>query len=83
MLKKLDDCCKKGNTNINYTKTKRVTFSKENRKEIHMFTINSQVIENSTACKYLGITVQKNCLFKSHLDDLACRANKALFLMKP
>ena len=41
MLNKLDEYSQKWNIDVNYTKTKCVTFSKGNRKESHRFTINS------------------------------------------
>ena len=41
MLNKLDEYSQKWNIDVNYTKTKCVTFSKDNRKESHRFTINS------------------------------------------
>ena len=81
LLTKLDDYSKNWNIDINFKKTKCVTFSKGNRKENHIFTINSQKIDNSNTYKYLGITFHKNGSFKPHLDDLACWANKAIFLM--
>ena len=81
MLNKLDEYSQKWNIDVNYTKTKCVTFSKGNRKESHRFTINSQIIENSTTHKYLVITIHKNSSFKAHLSELACKANKAIFLM--
>ena len=81
MPNKLDEYSQKWNIDVNYTKTKCVTFSKGNRKESHRFTINSQIIENSTTYKYLGITIHKNGSFKAHLSELACKANKAIFLM--
>ena len=81
MLTKLAKYPKNWNIDINFKKTKCVTFSKGNRKENHIFTINSQKIDNSNTYKYLGITIHKNGSFKPHLDDLACRANKAIFLM--
>ena len=81
MLNKLGEYSQKWNIDVNYTKTKCVTFSKGNRKESHRFTINSQIIENSTTYKYLGITIHKNGSFKSHISELACKANKEIFLM--
>ena len=80
MLDKLHDYSKKWHLDINHTKSKCVTLSKGNRKEKHNFRINLQILENSTTYKYLGITIHKNGSFKPTLDDLACRANKAIFL---
>ena len=71
MLNKLDEYSQKWNIDVNYTK----------KKESHRFTINSQIIENSTTYKYLGITIHKNGSFKAHLSELAGKTNKAIFLM--
>ena len=54
MLNKLDEYSQKWNIDVNYTKTKCVTFSKGNRKESYRFTINSQIIENSNYIQIPG-----------------------------
>ena len=81
MLDKLHQYTDKWDLSINYNKTKCVTFSKGNRKEKHNFTMNSQVIDNSITYKYLGITIHKNGSFKPTLDDLSCKATKAINAM--
>ena len=81
MLDKLHQYTDKWDLSINYNKTKCVTFSKGNRKEKHNFTMNSQVIDNSITYKYLGITIHKNGSFKPTLDDLSCKATKAIYAM--
>ena len=67
------------NLEINYKKTKCMTFSKGNQKEKYEFTLNNQKIECNNEFKYLGITINKKGNFTPTLNDLSCRANKAIY----
>ena len=43
--------------------------------------MNSQIIENNISYKYLGITIHKNGSFNPTVDDLSCKATKAIYAM--
>ena len=45
-LDSLGEYCAKWKLDINYNKTKRMTFSKGTQKDQHNFTINHQIMEN-------------------------------------
>ena len=81
MFDKLHQYTKEWPLNINYNKTRCITFSNGNRKEKHNFTMNSQIIENNISYKYLGITIHKNGSFKPTFGDLSCKATKAIYAM--
>ena len=67
------------NLEINYKKTKCMIFSKGNQKEKYEFTLNNRKIECNKEFKYLGITINKKGNFTPTLNDLSCRANKAIY----
>ena len=56
-----------------------MVFAKGNIKENFEFKLNNQIIEYSKEFKYLGITLNKKGNFTPTLNDLSCRANKAIF----
>jgi len=73
----------KWNLNINYDKTKCMTFNKRGDKEKHILSINGNQLENVKSYKYLGITISsKNCSLLGTLNDLSVKANRALFSLK-
>ena len=78
-LNSLDEYCRKWKLDINYTKTKCMTFTKGNQKEKHNFTINDRIIENVKEFKYLGITMSKKGSFTPTLEDLSCKGSRALY----
>ena len=76
----LNDYCKKWKLDINYVKTKCLTFTNGTQKEKHNFTLNSETIENVKEYKYLGITINsKKCSFIPTLADLGCKGKRALY----
>ena len=66
---------------INYKKTKCVTFTKSNHKEVHEFNINRQKIDNTNEYKYLGIKINTKGSFLPALGDLSCKAKRAIYSM--
>ena len=73
----------KWNLNINYDKTKCLTFNKRGDKGKHVFKIKGNPLENVKSYKYLGITISsKNCSLQCTLNDLSVKANRALFSLK-
>ena len=79
-LNALNDYCKKWKLDINYVKTKCLTFTNGTQKEKHNFTLNSETIENVKEYKYLGITINsKKCSFIPTLADLGCKGKRALY----
>ena len=78
------DFFSKWNLNINYEKTKCITFNKRGDKGKHVFKINGNPLENFKSYKHLGIHISsKNCSLKWTLRDLSVKANRALFGLKP
>ena len=74
------DYFSKWNLNINYDKTKCLTFNKRGDKGKHVFNIKGNPLENVKSYKYLGITISsKNCSLQCTLNDLSVKANRALF----
>ena len=79
-LNSLNDYCEKWKLDINYVKTKCMTFTYGTQKQNHNFTLNSQTIENVKEYNYLGITINsKNCSFIPTLADLCCKGKWALY----
>ena len=77
----LNNYIKKWKLEINYKKTKCVTFSKSNHKEKHQFKINNHNLENADKYKYLGLTINKKGSFSPALEDLSCKAKRAIYAM--
>ena len=79
-LNSLSSYCAKWKLDINYTKTKCMSFTKGTQKEKHIFKIKDKVIENVKDFKYLGITInRKNGTFTPTLSDLSIKASRALY----
>ena len=73
----------KWNLDINYDKTKCMIFNKRGDKGKHEFNIKGNIIKNVKVYKYLGIHISsKNCSLKNSLNELAKKANRALFSLK-
>ena len=71
------------NLDINYDKTKCITFNKRGDKGKHVFKIKGTPLENVKLYKYLGIHISsKNCSLQRTLNDLSVKANRALFSLK-
>ena len=69
--------------NINYKKTKCMTFSKGTIRKEPKFYINNVLIENTKTFKYLGFTISSSkCSFLPTLDDLSARASKGLYALR-
>ena len=56
-----------------------ITFTRSNHKENHQFSINNQILENTNEYKYLGIIINKKGSFLPVLDDLSCKAKRAIY----
>ena len=80
-LNALEKYTKKWKLEINYKKSKCITFSRSNHKEKHQFTINNQILENTNEYKYLGIIINKKGSFLPTLEDLnlSCKAKRAIY----
>ena len=82
-LNLVNEYCKKWKLEINYSKTKCLTFTKGTQKEKYKFSIDTHFIENIENVKqykYLGITINaKNCSFNPTQIDLSCKATNALY----
>ena len=78
-LDTLDKYVKKWKLEINYKKTKFMTFSRSNHKEKHTFTISNNMLENTNEYKYLGSTINKKGYLSPTLEDLSCKAKRAIY----
>ena len=79
-LNLVNEYCKKWKLEINYSKTKCMTFTKGTQKEKYKFSIDTHPIENVKQYKYLGITINaKKCSFNPTQIDLSCKATNALY----
>ena len=73
----------KWNLEINYDKSKCMTFNKRGDKGKHIFNIKGNQLKNVKSYKYLGMVISsKKCLLSETLDHLSVKANKALFSLK-
>ena len=72
--------CSRWKLEINYKKTKCMTFSKGSQKESWIFNLGGHKLENVREYKYLGVTINKrNCSFKPTLTNLRSKAVRACF----
>ena len=79
-LSMVNEYCNKWKLQINYSKTKCMTFTKGTQKEKNIFTIDNYPIENVKKYKYLGITINaKNCSLNPTQIDLSCKATNAFY----
>ena len=78
-LDTLDKYVKKWKLEINYKKSKCMTFSKSNHKEKHTFTISNNMLKNTNEYKYLGSTINKKGNLSPTLEDLSCKAKRAIY----
>ena len=77
------DYFSKWNLNINYDKTKCLTFNKRGDIGNHVFKIKGNPLENVKSYKYLGITISStNCSLQCTLNDDSVKGNRALFSLK-
>ena len=72
--------CEKWQLNINMKKTKCMTFAKGTNTKDKDFTLNGKPIQFTRTYKYLGIIINSmKCSFTAALEDLSCKAKKALY----
>ena len=55
-----------------------MTCSKSDHKEKHTFTISNNILENTNEYKYLGFIINKKGNLFPTLEDLSCKAKKAI-----
>ena len=68
-LNLVNEYCKKWKLEMNYSKTKCLTFTKGTQKEKYKFSIDTHPIQNVKQYKYLGININaKTLLIQSHTD---------------
>ena len=75
----LENYTKKWKLETNYKNTKYITFSKSNQNDKHHFTINSKTLEKTKEYKYLGIVVNTKGTVYPVLNDLTCKAKRAIW----
>ena len=78
----LEKYSKRWKLEANLKKTKCLTFSKGNIKEKAQFIIYGNKILNCNEYKYLGIIINKKGLFTPAIDELCCKAKRAIYAMR-
>ena len=82
-LNSLYKFCSTWKLNVNYKKTKCMTFSKGTIRKEPKFHINNVALDNTNTFKYLGITISsRKCSFTPTLDDLSAKATKGLYALR-
>ena len=75
--------CQTWKLNINYKKTKCMTFSNGHLRKLPTFHINNTPLDNTKIFKYLGITINSiKCSFMPTIEDLSSKANKAIYALR-
>ena len=78
----LDNYCKRWKLSINEKKTKTVVFNRGNKLIKANINLNDTVLESVKTFKYLGFSIAaKNCSFLPTIENLAMRANRAIFAL--
>jgi len=75
-LKKFDAWLNYNRLSLNYTKTVAVNFSKRIYEHVNPLKINSVDFNYVNITKYLGITIDKNLTFSSHIDIISNKISK-------
>ena len=78
-LDTLDKYVKKWELEINYKKAKCITLSKSNHKENQTFTKSNNMLENTNEYKYIGFTINRKGDLPPPLEDLSCKAKRAIY----
>ena len=81
-IDKVGEYCEKWKLDINIKKTKVMVFNRGNKLLKSEIRYGNAVIENVKVFKYLGFSISaKNCSFAPTIDDLAIKANRAVFAL--
>ena len=81
-IDKVGEYCEKWKLEINVKKTKVMIFNRGNKLLKRHLYFNGKAIENVKTFKYLGFTISaKNCSFAPTIDNLALKANRAVFAL--
>ena len=85
---RIEDWCKLNELTVNVLKTKAQFFPRNKFldcdafKRNNYFTMGNQIIGYTDTFKYLGVEIDSNLLFKSHINRLNKNANHKLFLLR-
>ena len=84
-LNKIENWCLANKLVLNYTKTFQVIF-KSPRKAIcaeeHIVKLSTHTLELKNETKFLGIVLDSNITFKSHINDLCRKLNLVVLMMR-
>ena len=85
-LQKLLDCvnmfCKTSKMMVNPIKTKCITFTRKNKiNKKDIFSIGEHYLENVSQVNYLGLEINAAGSFKTSMDLLCIKANKAKYAL--
>jgi hypothetical protein len=68
-LEEIESYCNSWKLKINYAKTEFVVFSKKRSAQPSTVTIAGNVVRETTAAKYLGVTLDKGLTFRQHITE--------------
>ena len=86
-LLKIDKWCEENNMCLNTKKTKAMIFGKSNStKKLKIINLDVHINENKISpvrtYKYLGITLDQNLTFNSHINQIIKNSNHKIFMLK-
>ena len=69
------------NITINKDKTKYILFSYNKKIKLPKIKIGNNIISETTVTKFLGIHIDKNLTFKSHISEISLKLSKTIGLL--
>lgn len=81
-LSYLDQYLSSKNLLLNPSKTKYVTFSSKKQPENFNIFLNEEMIEEVGETKFLGLKLDKNLNWNSHIDQICSKISSGLFALK-
>ena len=82
-IEKLSDWFKSNKLSLNLQKTKFIVFKPRQKKYNHTFqlTINNEAVEQVKEIVFLGVILDEELSWKSHISNVACKISKSIGIM--
>lgn len=81
-LCKLADWCDDRGMQINFSKTVSMTITLKRKPLLYTYHIGNRNLESITSVKYLGITINSNLKWDTHIDNICNKAFKKLCFLR-
>ena len=82
LIDKVQVYCDTWKMNLNVKKTKCITFQKKNRtNKKNTFMFGNKEIESVSSFNYLGMTINANGSLHSSMENLSCKAQRAVYAL--